>query len=693
MVLEKFLLLLQHRKYSNIFIMGKLSIKILLFCLMFGMIPVYAQKRASTAKKSSAKAVSSNARTHTFEGVLMYRNYEHHSAIVRKFSGGQAYNGERSIRVTLRGNSVHIVDESMHIHTIIKPDEDKYYIFSDVSKQGFVAKASEILPKFFSGLDPNVEASGSTPKSSTLKSTSRQETYKGDRCKVYEGQLAVEESFLNDVEMWYSDRLLANKSYRYVFSGLPVPGIVRKGIITQSGKIPLLGNMKSTTATELVALTERKVAPSEMTPPSNITIAPYTKDTRLYSFYKQSSKALKKAKLYPEKMNTKEVDYAIRSNWDFADEWLTKQYGTVDPSMSWARVGENLFSAAASISSLGGSKTEKVTATLRGAQALIGGGDISDDGGYEGASAATRTRGAGGSNSQIKAYERKMDELNQRYMSLTKQYNAIGQRGKAIAYEKDAEFARQVNTKNPTGRKGRVTIQPPRAGQGMGRKVESAIKTGREARAAENKAGRDREPVAAEIAQVAAEMAQLEQSIYDARVQANLFDNVDQRISSANTAVRNFGVWNDHLDKLFRATKSSYAQDIAEKKAKIARLSRDMNDDIRRLQGMSEAEIREINARLREKVAKGREQEREYRKGVLKRAAKMSSYEQSNHKTYMKYLSELKAMENGTQPYDKQKAREMQEWMKGAADRYEKKTGESYPGRDNSWEDWTPFGK
>lgn len=661
--------------------------------------PVPSKKSAPKESKISARQVKQQVQktlyadkqtVHVFEGMLLYRNYEHHNAVVRKFSAGQAYNGERTVKVTLRENSAHIVDEDMHIHTIVIPEEDKVYMYSDVSKKGFVANGNEFLKKFFSGNNPDITPAPDTEKSSSLQTTGIQKKYKGDQCQVYAGQITVNDNLLTDVEMWYSDRLLANKSYRQLFNGLPVPGIVRKGIISQTGKLPLLGSLRSTVACELVALTECKVSDAEFAPPQDITIEPYTKDTQLHSFYKNSSKALKKAKLYPEQVKTKEIDYKIGQEWNFANEWLTKKYGSVDNNLTWAKIDSSLFRTISSISNLGGSKTENTTNSLLDIADLLDGNgtDFFDGDEYQ---PTTRSTSGGGSNSQVKSYESEMGRLHQRYVKLTNQYNKIGAFAKVQKNKVNAGFSTQTMIKDPRGKRERVNIQVPRAGQGMGRKVESAIKSSRQSRAIENKAVRDKEPVALEIAQVVNKMAMLEQKIYATRVQTNLFADTDQRIASAQASVNNFLAWYRHLDMINKTNSKSVALDIADTMGLIAELSRDMNNDIWRLQGMSEDEILAKNQKSRERFREEREREKDYRDGVLKRYAKSNVYTRGNRNTYMKYETELKAMENGSQPYNRDRALEMQKWMKDFANQYENSTGEQLPSRNASIENWTPF--
>src|SRR5574344_1425733 len=60
-----------------------------------------------------------------FEGEIVYRNFENHSATVRKLSGGVASNGARSVKVIIRGENMHLYDESMHIHTLFLRKENK----------------------------------------------------------------------------------------------------------------------------------------------------------------------------------------------------------------------------------------------------------------------------------------------------------------------------------------------------------------------------------------------------------------------------------------------------------------------------------------------------------------------------------------------------------------------------------------
>ena len=62
--------------------------------------------KAAPQKKTAGKSSPAKG-TAYFEGALLYRNYEFHSSIIRKYSYGRAYNGERSIKVIMKGGKIY----------------------------------------------------------------------------------------------------------------------------------------------------------------------------------------------------------------------------------------------------------------------------------------------------------------------------------------------------------------------------------------------------------------------------------------------------------------------------------------------------------------------------------------------------------------------------------------------------------
>ena len=275
-----------------------------------------------------------------FEGALLYRNYEYHNNLVRKFSYGMAYNGERTVKIIIKGDLIHIVDMTMHVHNVISSN-DKVYVYSDITRSGIVTD-TQYLRQYMSSLDPDYKTSD-MEKTSTLNTTAEKITYKGDICNVYKGALKIGDAAETDVEMWYSDNYKVTTNQKYLFYGLNPAGIVRKGIYSQNGHVPLLGKMHSTIATELIALTEYQVPIDDINPPQNIRFEKFIKPSQLTAFYKENLKQLKNQNLFPAKLKSKETQYLIRDQWDFVDEWFAKGFKPQEETITWEKIGENLL--------------------------------------------------------------------------------------------------------------------------------------------------------------------------------------------------------------------------------------------------------------------------------------------------------------------------------------------------------------
>ena len=317
--------------------MNKKSILTLLALLLLVAVPqVSAQKNrrpssksttATTKKKSTASSTKTPAKgsgSKSFEGTLLYRTYEHHGSMVKAFSNGMAYNGEHTILVTIKGSSLHIDDQSIHMHTIILPDQGIGYQYSDIAKQGIKAKLS-FLNDYLLVLDPNERGLTKESRTSTIKATGETVEYKGDRCSVISGEL-INGDVKTETEIWKLNKYRVSPTIRYAYAGLPVGGIMRKGIYNQIGTLPLGIKMKSTVAYELMVVQPHAVKASAMRPPSDIHIETATDNKQMSALYKANNASMKKLKLKPKKMKGSEVKRDLHAQWSFADEWMAHEY-------------------------------------------------------------------------------------------------------------------------------------------------------------------------------------------------------------------------------------------------------------------------------------------------------------------------------------------------------------------------------
>lgn len=327
---------------------------------------------ASAPKASKAQPASGGG---IFEGSLLYRSEEYHNSVVRKFSYGRAYNGARSTIVTIKGSSVHILDEPMHLHTIVNLSDNTVYMYSDLTNKG-IKGTPQSLEAFINVYDPEYQI-GDQRKVSTLKMSNEKVTYDNQQYGVYKGEVTIGAENRLDVEMWMWDKFKINKVYNYLLFGIPTPGIVRKGIYSQIVSVPLLGMMRSMVALELVAYSKYNVNNSEMLPPSSVTIENYKDVKQLTQLYKDNRKQLKKLKLDPESKSKKETIRNIRDRWDFADDWLKKPVSTANNALAWRTLGNSLLELATTLSGIG---TDKSSVSHEAMDA--GYDDMMDDDGF-----------------------------------------------------------------------------------------------------------------------------------------------------------------------------------------------------------------------------------------------------------------------------------------------------------------------
>lgn len=314
---------------------------------------------APAPKASKAQPASDSG---IFEGSLLYRSEEYYNSVVRKFSYGRAYNGARSTIVTIKGSAVHILDEPMHLHTIVNLSDNTVYLYSDLTNKG-IKGTTQSLEAFINVYDPEYQI-GDQRKVSTLKMSNEKVTYDNQQYGVYKGEVTIGDENRLDVEMWMWDKFKINKVYNYLLFGIPAPGIVRKGIYSQIVSVPLLGMMRSMVALELVAYSKYNVNNSEMLPPPSVTVENYKDAKQLTQLYKDNRKLLKKRKLDPESKSKKETMRNIRDRWDFADDWLKKPVSTANNALAWRTLGNSLLELATTLSTIGTDKSSDSHAAM-----------------------------------------------------------------------------------------------------------------------------------------------------------------------------------------------------------------------------------------------------------------------------------------------------------------------------------------
>jgi hypothetical protein len=244
-----------------------------------------------------------------FEGELLYRNFENYSPKMLKATNCINYNGARYVRIIIKGSSIHEIDETMHIHTLILPDQNKVIVYSDLLKKGQEYFYNDYL----------------TTEHNMLPTNQKKE-HNGELCDVYQfhrdttiySGTSINLKF--DNEQWLSTKYNVYKSYWEIFNCTNVFGIVTKGVINVKTHAKIFGDMNSFVASELKDIKERSVSTEEISIPEGYNITPATSANEslngVVKLWKENTKYLKQNNMYPVQKNS-EVTYQIDKNWDF----------------------------------------------------------------------------------------------------------------------------------------------------------------------------------------------------------------------------------------------------------------------------------------------------------------------------------------------------------------------------------------
>lgn len=257
----------------------------------------------------------------SFEGEISYRNFENHSKVVRKVSKGMAYNGVRNVKVIIKGKKMHIRDESIHLNTLLLPDENCVIIYNDLLKRGLKCSYSNYTQTYMAAYGPKSYDPGLT-KEYTIKPSGEIEIFLGEECEKYKGTVTTSTSASSpavaNVEVWCSTKYKVDPVYYCYLNGVEIPGIAMKWTTDQHAKVPLFGSLDSFVASEVKSITPRNVEDSEMQLPSGYELKKTDSPFKMLRIYGDTKKYLKKNKMYPaDADNETEVTYQIEEEWDF----------------------------------------------------------------------------------------------------------------------------------------------------------------------------------------------------------------------------------------------------------------------------------------------------------------------------------------------------------------------------------------
>lgn len=286
-----------------------------------------SQKSGRSANVGKAKYEAQNKNkvkgySNTFEGMLMYRTDEFHNAATRKISNGTNYIGSRQINIYLKGNRIHIEDLSTHLHTVIIPEKEKVYLYSDLTEEGLEMPIS-VYAIYCHSLDINYKGTANVPISKVGSIEALDETlYCDEANSVYQATIKSNDNGLVRCVFSVDKDMRMPSAYRWFFYGYNPEAVVSKYLISFTSELPLFfGQAKSLVSGHLTNVVSREVDETEILPPNNIAFK-ICNDGNIWGFQKTNNKYLKKQKLSPPTIKEKEMRARINQEWTFSEKWL-----------------------------------------------------------------------------------------------------------------------------------------------------------------------------------------------------------------------------------------------------------------------------------------------------------------------------------------------------------------------------------
>lgn len=256
-----------------------------------------------------------------FEGEIEYETFENYSDLLKETPGSIYFDGVHKIRLIVKGDKVHKIDETTKCHSIY--DSVGYTDFCDFTKSGIIVK--EYSTKFDGKISKNTFAKTETTET---KNNVQCQLYEGDvelsmmmlkassHIKFYASEYIVPTRFIdktNFVSLNTPDRLPMNWEIKLDGGNLNVPSGTIK--IPLGNKMPKGGEISSYFEGNVVKITPRTVLDSEFDIPKDYKMT-NMRPMKAVSYNKSIMKKLKELGIKGG-TESKDVHFKNEGEWDF----------------------------------------------------------------------------------------------------------------------------------------------------------------------------------------------------------------------------------------------------------------------------------------------------------------------------------------------------------------------------------------
>lgn len=264
--------------------------------------------------------------TNAFEGEIRYETFENYSDYILKMPNSMYFNGVHKMRMILKGDKMHLIDETTQCHIVVDNAVPSYVHFCDLTKTGMNYGANIDAMRILTSEKTITVGGASAPiVDYTFAKTDTKKSINDKECTLYEGRINREMGKMEqkyDVKAYVSDIPVPN-GYKWSIFGLDIPGIALKYSYKYEGghvSVMSVGELSMYIEADVTEIIPRTVEDGEFDIPADYKISKGSKNAFALMKYmsgvrKQHVKLGIKGESNDKK--TTGVHYKTNDEWDF----------------------------------------------------------------------------------------------------------------------------------------------------------------------------------------------------------------------------------------------------------------------------------------------------------------------------------------------------------------------------------------
>lgn len=264
--------------------------------------------------------------TKSFEGEILFETFENYSDYILRMSNSIYFNGVHKMRLIVKGDKMHLIDETTKCHAIADNSVPSYVHFCELTKTGMdYGKNIDAMRVLTSDKEINCGGALAPLTNYTFAKTDTEKNILNKKCFLYAGNInremgGIEQKY--EVKSYVSD-IPAPNGYKWNLYGLETPGIALKYSYKYDGghvSVMNVGELSIYVEADVTEIIPREVNDNEFDIPADYKISKGAKNAfALMKYMSSVKKQLVKLGIKGEDnaQKTTGVHYKTNDEWDF----------------------------------------------------------------------------------------------------------------------------------------------------------------------------------------------------------------------------------------------------------------------------------------------------------------------------------------------------------------------------------------